>query len=349
MRHAICLFVLAGCGGGAPMETPDMAPAWPYPTIAPEMQRAGDPQKGYGALINNGYVSCGLPWSLYSQFFSPAPANLQLPGRTGHNQTLPYYETAFTTSSGVEVVAPNCLLCHAAQLNNQLIIGLGAHNQDFTTDQSQYIDAAGALINDPNDKAEWQKFAQRMDAIGPYTITATRGVNPADNLAAVLFAHRDQQTLAWSETPLIDLPPKVVVPVDVPPWWRMSRKAAMFYDAAGRGDHARIMMTASTLCTDSVAEAQAIDSYFNDIRAYIYSLTPPAYPYPIDSQLAARGKVVFDNNCSQCHGTYGSNSVYPNEVIPIEAVGTDSELVVGATQFADRFVHWFNGSFYGQT
>src|SRR5205823_4741675 len=120
-----------------------MAPAWPYPQIAPEEQRAGDPQKGYDALVNDGYVSCGLPYSLYAAFFPPAPAEQQLPGRTGHSQTLPYFETAFVTRAGVEVVAPNCLLCHAAQLNGKLIVGLGAHNQDFTQDQAQYVDAAG--------------------------------------------------------------------------------------------------------------------------------------------------------------------------------------------------------------
>jgi hypothetical protein len=37
----------------------------------------------------------------------------------------------------------------------------------------------------------------------------------------------------------------------------------------GRGDHARIMMTASTLCVDTVAEAEAIDAYFPDVRAYL--------------------------------------------------------------------------------
>ena len=57
-----------------------------------------------------------------------------------------------------------------------------------------------------------------------YTQTLTVGVNPADNLAAVLFAHRDRKTLAWSDTPLLDLPPVAVVPVDVPPWWRMKKR-----------------------------------------------------------------------------------------------------------------------------
>jgi len=129
----------------------------------------------------------------------------------------------------------------------------------------------------------------------------------------------------------------------------MAKKNAMFYDGAGRGDQARIMMTASTLCTDDVADAQAIDAYFGDVRAYIVSLTPPPYPMPVDATLAARGKTVFEATCADCHGTYGDGGTYPNLMIPVEEVGTDATLGSGAAQFADRFVDWFAQSFYGQT
>jgi len=175
------------------------------------------------------------------------------------------------------------------------------------------------------------------------------GVNPADNLAAVLFAHRDRKTLAWSDEPLMALPPKVTTPVDVPPWWRMKKKNAMFYDGAGRGDQARIMMTASTLCTDDVPDAQAIDAYFGDVRAYILSLEPPPYPLAVDATLAARGQGVFESRCAECHGTYGADATYPNFLIPVGDVGTDPTIASGAAQFADRFVQWFASSFYGKT
>jgi mono/diheme cytochrome c family protein len=350
-RLLLASLALAGCGDAThpSMVPPDMAPSWPYPQAAAETQRTGDPQKGWDALITNGYVSCGIPYSLYSAAFGAAPENLRLPGRTGHNATLPYSQTAFVTKSGVEVVSANCLLCHAAVLNNQVVVGLGAHDGDFTTDQSQYIDAAEQLVTKPDEKLEMQKFASRIDAISPYTQTLTVGVNPADAIAAILFSHRDPKTLAWSDTPLLMPPPAIVVPVDVPPWWRMAKKNVMFYNASGRGDHARIMMTASTLCTDSVDEAQAIDAYFADVEAFITSLKPPAWPWTVDSGLAAQGKVVFDANCAECHGSYGDGGVFPNELVPVDDVGTDGTLSIGGTQFADRFVNWFNTSFYGQT
>jgi cytochrome c5 len=331
----------------------DMALPPQHPIAVPaEPQRSGDATAGYHALVNNGYVGCGIPYSTYSSVVGPAPASDQIPGRDGHNATLAFGQTAFTQPSGVEVVTANCLSCHAAKLQGKVVVGLGTTSQDFTQDPSSQVELAGMLISDPTEKAEWRKFADRIEAVGPYALTLTTGVTAADNIAAVLFAHRDAATLAWSPAPILELPPPSQapgVPVDVPPWWRMKKKNAMFYDGAGRGDQARIMMTASTLCTDDVADAQAIDAYFGDVRAYILSIEPPAYPFTVDATKAARGKTVFEGRCAECHGTYGADATYPNFLIPVGDVGTDPTIASGAAEFADRFVQWFAQSFYGQT
>jgi len=246
------------------------------------------------------------------------------------------------------VVSANCLTCHAGRIDGKLVVGLGAADGDFTGDQASQIDLAGGLITDPTEKAEWQRFDDRIHAIAGYTQTLTIGVNPADNLTAALMAHRDPATLAWSNTPLMQLPPAIVVPVDVPPWWRMAKKHAMFYDAAGRGDHARTMMAASLLCTDSVAEAQAIDAAFVDVRAWIETMPAPTWPWNVDGGLAARGQRVFQRTCATCHGMYGDDAFYPNEVVPLDVVGTDNALALGASEFGPAFVSWFAQSFWGQ-
>src|SRR6185436_1145603 len=149
--------------------------------------------------------------------------------------------------------------------------------------------------------------------------------------------------------PALPVPPPADLPVDVPPWWRMAKKNAMFYVSAGRGDHARHMMTASILCISSVAEAQAIDAYFGDVRAYIASIEPPKYPFAIDATKAARGRTVFEATCSRCHGTYGSTATYPNRLISLPEIGTDALLASGTAQFAAPFVAWHKDSFFGQT
>jgi mono/diheme cytochrome c family protein len=320
---------------------------FPYPEVPAEQQRAGDPAKGYDFLINGGYVTCGLPKSIAPS----GSAGDRMAGRTGDNTNLPYYWSAATSTEGVRVVSANCLMCHAGRINGNLVVGLGAADRDFTGDQLTLVDAAMGLLSDPTEKAELQRFRDRLAAISAYSRPITIGVNPADSLTAALFAHRDPATLAWSNEPQLPLPPAVVIPVDTPPWWRMSKKHAMFYNTSGRGDHARIMMAASLLCTENVTEARTIDQAFVDVRAWIESsVQAPAWPFgAIDMQLAAQGKQVFTATCAKCHGTYGEGGIYPNQLVPIADVGTDPLLVQGETEFAGRFVEWFATSFWGET
>jgi mono/diheme cytochrome c family protein len=322
------------------------------PTALPAYdQRPGDPDAGYLAMVNNPYVGCGVPESAYNIVFGDALEELRLPGREGRNATLPYDQTQFEDAQGVSVVAANCLFCHAARLpgpEGGITLGLGNANLDFTSSTAGTADLAGLLVNDPVERVAYEKWRGRVVATAPYLVTRTLGVNPADNLAGILFAHRDPATLAWSDTPLLDPPSTDPTPTDVPPWWLMRKKNVMFYTGSGRGDHARVQMTASTLCVDSVEEAEVIDSYFPDVRAWIAILEPPPFPGEVDADLAADGQALFEQRCAQCHGTYGAEDSYPNLLIPVEEVGTDPLLATGSSHFDDRFTDWFNSSFYGE-
>src|SRR5262245_51129925 len=126
---AATLLQTAACGDGD--ATPDAAPpeadaASGIPgEIPPYEQRDGDAEAGWQALIENGCVGCGVPLEAYQTVFGPAPVDARLPERGGLNATMPYNYTAFTATSGVDVVAPNCLQCHAERLNGELVIGLG--------------------------------------------------------------------------------------------------------------------------------------------------------------------------------------------------------------------------------
>lgn len=347
MRQALVIALMVSACGTEPVIPDNGSTVPPYPEIPAEPQRKGDPVKGYDYLINGGYITCGLPASI-------APggdAGDRLPNRTGLNKNLPYYWSAAMSREGVEVVSANCLSCHASRINGELVVGLGGADVNFTKSQLPLVELAGGLISDPTEKAEWMRFRDRIKAIDEWSTTLTIGTNPADSFTAVLMAHHDPKTMAWSAEPLLPLPPKVVIPVDTPPWWRMSKKHAMFYTAAGRGDHARIMMAASLLCSDTIEEVQKIDEAFVDVRAWIEEgMTIPKWPFgTVDANLVTRGKTVFEATCSKCHGTYGTDGKYPNQLVPLADVGTDPTLATGETEFAARFVEWFAQSFWGET
>jgi hypothetical protein len=91
-----------------------------------------------------------------------------------------------------------------------------------------------------------------------------------------------------------------VMPTDTPPWWLLKKKHAMFYNGFGRGDFGRFLMASNLLTVSDSSEARAVDSHINDVLAYIYSLKPPKYPYPINASLAKRqGGVLFLEHCSR--------------------------------------------------
>ncbi len=332
-----------------PPAPPDPAqfrsPAGPVPASA---QRPGDPEAGRRALLNAPYVSCGIPYGAYSRLSPETDPDMLIAGREGRNAELPYMLTSHVNADGVEIVANNCLTCHAERIGGELIVGLGSAFGDFTSDPNRLALQAGTYVRGAAETRAWQHWAERIAGIAPYTQTKTVGANPAPNLTWALMSHLDPETLEWSETPLIDPPPEDPLPISVPPWWGMRKKNAMFYTTIGRGDHARFMLLASMLCVGSPGEVAEIDAYAPDIRAYIAALEPPEYPYPIDPELAARGEAVYRDACAACHGSHGANVSFPNLTFAADRIGTDPAYANAATDGSrDRFYDWLARSPYG--
>lgn len=314
-------------------------------------QRDGDPAEGRRHLLESPYVSCGLPASVVDGGRGAALAPLlglgevaAPPERAGPNADLPYFLTASTAPNGVPLAALNCLLCHAAPFEGELVIGLGNPFLDQTIDLAE----AAKLIDGglgPADREAFAEWRDRVTTVAPAIALDTIGVTAADNLALELFARRDPTTLAWRGDYQVPVPDGIrPVPIATPPLWRMAKKNAMFYPGGGRGDHARFMLSASSLCIDDVSDVIAIDAYFHHVRSYIASLAPPPYPFAVDEGLARRGEPVFVEHCSGCHGTYGASPSYPNLIIPIEAVRTDPALHEYEHAFVEIMTPWMEAS-----
>ena len=341
---ALTAFLLTACDSTE--RTVGYSPTEPVPA---ERQRPGDPRKGYEALLNAPYITCGMPDSAYRQTAPPPGPSSLIPGRPGRNAELPYYLTSYKTPRGVDLVASNCLSCHAGFFDGKLVIGLGNENLDFTEDRMAASESAGAYVEGEAEAAEWRRWADRVRAMAPYMIADTIGANPAINTTLLLMAHRNPETLAWSQKPLLEPPPKTVAPVSVPPWWRMAKKNALFYNTEGRGDLARAMMVGAIFCADDLDTVRNIDTYAPDILAYFASIEPPPWPFGVDNKLAEQGRAVFERTCSGCHGTYGEQPSYPNRVLGLDEIGTDPVLAQNATGGqSDRFIRWFNRSYYGE-
>jgi mono/diheme cytochrome c family protein len=310
-------------------------------------QRSGDAKKGYTYLTTGDYLKSGIPYSYFLLGFGKSDKNyLQ---RDSPNAIISHEYTAVKAPNGQLVVAPNCLQCHAQIFDNKLVIGLGNTLIDFSDRQKlnpRNAQRAEMLLRNGDTRVYLaaEPFLRAMKVISGQMYTETRGVNSADRLADLLVAHRDPTTLHWRDQPVIDIP-QGVIPTDVPAWWLLKKKHAMFYNGFGRGDFGRFLMASNLLTVSDTLEANEVDSRINDVLAYIYSLEAPKYPGPIDRSLAKKGWVIFTTHCSKCHGNYGENGDYPNLLIPESRIGTDSFLFVSNYQ-SPQFIDWFNNSWF---
>ncbi|HFC00225.1 MAG TPA: c-type cytochrome [Phaeodactylibacter sp.] len=328
----------------APIEDPTEI----FKFIPQNNQRSGDVEDGYNYLIYGDYLDSGAPIDLYLNTIGTGPNRLN---RTGDNADVRYNYTAVNAPNGVRVVTSNCLTCHAQMLNGELVIGLGNAVEDYTKNQSENITLVDQTIKTlyGNNSPEWeayQPYSRGIHAIAPSVMPEVRGVSPADKLAVTLASYINKHDLSWlgqSQLPI----PKEVVPSDVPPWWLLKKKNAIFHSGVGRGDFARVMIASNGLTVTDSVKAREVDNHFDDVLAYIYSLEAPKYPNAIDETRVTRGETLFNKKCATCHGTYGVDESYPNLLISMEHIGTDPLLARSNFSYA-FFVDWYNSSWFSK-
>ncbi len=309
-------------------------------------QRTGDPAIGYNYLTTGDYLKSGIPFQLFQMANKKDTINYL--NRTGFNKDVAYDYTVIKAPNGELVAAPNCLQCHGGVFEGKLYVGLGNASMDFS-DSKVSANAPAQLYSflsmSGGKKFEAAKnFLTATKTIAPYLQTNVRGVNAADRLASVLAAHRNPTNFEWTDNAILTLPDEVIL-TDVPAWWLLKKKNAMFYNGFGRGDFTKFLMASNLLTVSDTSESREVYNHFNDVLAFINSIQAPKYPKTINENLAAKGKVIFGKNCSGCHGTYGQDGKYPNLLIPASIIGTDSALY-NSNYSSPQFVDWFNKSWF---
>ncbi|MCA9517895.1 MAG: c-type cytochrome [Myxococcales bacterium] len=313
-------------------------------------QRSGDAAAGWDFLRYGDYVGSGVPYEIFAAFFASSPPPNRL-DREGDGATVPYSFNVFETPTGVKVAGGvNCFGCHASRLDGAFVVGLGNAFSDFTaaelTDQAPLVQGVveGRYGEGSPEAEAYAVFARGALAAEARSLLPFRGVNPAFMFEESVAAHRTAD-LGWSEEPVfaIDAGP---IGSDVPAWWLLKKKNALYYNGMGRGDFARLIEQISVVATYGSAQTEAFDAHFGDVLAFIMAIEPPAYPEPVDSALAARGEGVFEGSCSACHGTYGEGGEYPNLLVGVERVGTDA--AYADRMLATGLIGWYAASWYAE-
>jgi mono/diheme cytochrome c family protein len=219
----------------------------------------------------------------------------------------------------------DCLVCHGGSIGGKSYVGLGNTQLDLK-----------ALLN------EMTRADGHIAPPSTFILNSARGTVNAGMVAAVLLSFRNPDL----SRRVFPLPLGANLPeLDVPPWWHLRRKATMYYD--GRIDARSVRSNMTFLLGEkSLDELKALEPTFRDIQAYLESLTPPKYPFAVDTRKAARGRAVFARRCAKCHGTHGPDGQYPNLIVELKVIGTDPARALG---LSERMAAHYNATWFGES
>ncbi|MCB0582847.1 MAG: c-type cytochrome [Phaeodactylibacter sp.] len=323
---------------------------WKVKPIPPSAQQeGGDPAAGLDYLIYGDYIGSGVPYEFFKKKMSNQPDTVLR--REGENAYVGYGATVFTAPNGVKVVNGNCFTCHAGKLNGEVVLGLGNSFSDYRKSLKPMarLMRLGVGLKYDKDSDEWkafEDFSNYFREMAPYIQVNQAGANPAFRLAEACMNHRNPADLTYKKAPNYEMMDYTIA-TDVPPLWNVKKKNALYYNGIGRGDFTKLLFQASVLgIPDSTAARQAVNR-FRDVVAWLMELEPPPYPGLVDGQLAAKGETVFNDHCSKCHGTYGSEESYPNKLISLALVKTDP--LYANYAFNSGIVGWYNSSWFANT
>lgn len=226
------------------------------------------------------------------------------PGTAGKGPALGY------TSDGKGGWVMNCLACHGGKVAGRVIPGVP---------NSLY--ALQTLTEDVRAvKVRLKKPWSHMD-YGSLKIPLgnSNGTTNAVVFGVALGALRDADMNVRRPN---HIPKLLHHDLDPPPFWNVRKKTRLYADGFIVKTH-RPLLQFILLPSISGKTVRSWDGDFQDILAWIESLTPPKYPWPIDNRLAARGRTLFNRRCSRCHGTYGPGGQYAEKIIPLKVAGTD--------------------------
>ena len=227
-----------------------------------------------------------------------------------------------STFLGRQGLTDDCMLCHGGSIAGQSYVGLGNTALDMQ-----------ALFEDLN-------AASGRAPKTPLVFTNVRGTSEAGSMAVYLLGYREPDL---SLHPFQELGLRENLCEDVPAWWLLKKKNTMYYTGSISARSVRSLMQFMLIPVNSAHKFQQEEATFRDIQAFIQSLQPPRYPFPIDPALAHSGERVFHEHCARCHGTYGKEWTYPNKIVPIDVIGTDRTRYDG---FSATFWEHYNQSWF---
>jgi mono/diheme cytochrome c family protein len=319
--------------------------AAPWPAQAKEPDAAAA-RRGYEFLVNTPLVPADFPEEILNDVWTlwPEPLRTQAEKATAEERRRLIFSRYGLTLRPDDPTKPlqyvvrddgqwvlNCFGCHGGKVAGRVIPGLPNSHYALQT----LTEETRAL------KLERQEPLGRMDLGSIFVpLGSTNGSTNAVMFGVALMNFRDAELKVHGSRPRAEL---VNHDMDAPPWWHFKKKKFMYIDGFASKGH-RGLSQFALVPQNGPEKFHGWEGNFRDVYAYISSIESPKYPFEIDQALADKGRLVFNRNCAECHGTYGPGGEYPERLVPIEEVDTDRMRLDALTPRHRRSYgeSWFN-------
>ena len=280
-----------------------------------------------------------------ADFNNPYPLEGEDPGLTnGGSGQLPMGLTMVKDLEGEYTgeLTVGCSFCHDSRL------GTDAEGQEFHWGRgSNYFDI-GVFVNDNT------KVLAGIPAIVPFPFGSNAGVSNALEVIDALFVGFDAETLQLRLG--LELFPShgSEGQVKTPNWWSRAWMTRLFHGLLSSDNVRSTMALEMATFMLNGEERRALEPTFENVDAFMNSLSPPPFPYPdtIDRNLAEAGAVLFhkrdlwsgdgnahipkpagNGSCASCHGVYSPRFAADPTMLPdprlkgIAGVNTPLEII----------------------
>ena len=235
-----------------------------------------------------------------------------------------------------------CSFCHDSRL------GTDAEGQEFHWGRgSNYFDI-GVFVNDN------AKVLVGIPAVVPYPFGTNAGVSNALGVIDALFVGFDAESLQIRVGPEFFPSHGSAGQVKTPNWWSRAWMTRLFHGLLSSDNVRSTMALEMATFMLSGEERRALEPTFENVDAFMNSLSPPTFPYPdmIDQRLAEAGAVLFhtrdlwsngsnsdiprpegNGSCASCHGVYSPRYAADPTMLPdprlkgVAGVNTPLEII----------------------
>jgi hypothetical protein len=304
---------------------------------AAEPVRKPDAQRGRAAVrrgeLNpplwsaNAYASAWKQWGLPAKPKDYANAFRARYGLLADPESKSGLPLGLSESKGFlgKGVVNNCLLCHAGAIAGRTYMGLGNAALDLQSLFDELYAVDGMRFRFP---FQFSKVRGTIDPVSP---------------VAFIMGFRDQDLNLRQRPVRLDMARDVCS--KPPAWWLLKKKKTRDWTGAIPANSTRVDLVNLLGPLNSADYVKEHHADFVDIHAFLLSIPSPAYPFPVDRRLAARGAIVFGRQCVRCHGNYGPHPKYPNRIVPLKTIGTDPVLALSITKKNETFLNqtWLAG------